>query len=1142
MQLKKFQRRQLFGLNCHLEISQLEIMKRLALVFGLIIASVLGMQNEAKATHIMGMNISYEHIVADTYVVTLDFWRYCGGSAFNGTPTNASTGVPTSYRVICPDVGTQENRIAVADTLIDVSPICAPMAPFQNSCIAGWQTGLLGIEWTIMTDTLVLSELTQSTCSEFILMYSSGARNTGLNYVSQPGVASWTTLREETVPNNSSPLFTTNKPIPFFCNGQDVTYNWGIVEVDGDSLYWELDTAMASWSPTTGFQPITYNAPWYGIEPMTGVTINNATGELNFTAFKPSSVIAGNYAIAVKVSEYNPETGAHISTTQRDVQFIVIDSCANLSPMQDTNGVLNLSGTGAQVGPNEIEVCVGQNFAFDVAVFDLDTSGNYSNDSLTITCNIDQVLPGATWSINGGNPDTVHIEWNAVPVTQTFVPFNITVEDDFCPVTGFNIFNYIIRIVPTTYLGPDTAICSLDSIVLDAHGGDTFNWSVLYGDPIIVGQNFGCVECQTPWINPQQTTAYVVTSNLSATCGNTDTIVVEVFDQFPVALDPLNGGTVDTVVYCATDPLDTIVAATPGGTYLGPGIVNTTAGVFAPDILDPGFGKDSTVTITYILEGVCANTSTRVVRVKGLPDARILTEGPFCKFSNSEQLEGYTAGGTWSGPNVTTGGNFDPSAYANWADTAVWLFHTVDDSGCVFTDSSEFMVINEYDSDFDSLPKICAGEEVLIFLNDYEADPFGEWTGEEVYEDQNNPGEYYFNTAGLKAGKYEITYSIDGECGTSTTKDLVINLLPDASIFGADSVYCDNITDSVQLTTARPDGIWGGSLVELHDGWFIPSELGEGLYTISYELYDTITTCYNKEVVDVRIARTPVRPRVHGGGPFCQGEGWWVRGDGLLSNTYKWYAWDGTFTNPDSVIVYEDLELLGAGNPFYYGELVDMPTVIYGTQVSEYGCESRWSRLEVEVRPSPSALFVADSVNSESDVRILGDGTVTGSVPFDVTFLNLSGPDTSMLTYTWTFDVFDSYTENEGEPQDFFLEEIGTYFVTLIADNGRCIDSHVVKIRTDRVTNFFVPNVFTPNGDNQNDQFEWIIEGIEEFNIKIYNRWGTKVFESSDLEQFWDGGKEPDGTYYYIVTGRERTLDAEEVEWRGDLTLIRNKQ
>ncbi|MEQ9187681.1 MAG: hypothetical protein RLP15_08085, partial [Cryomorphaceae bacterium] len=409
--------------------------------------------SEAKATHIMGMNVSYKHIVADTYVVTLDFWRFCGGPAFTGTtPPPPSTGVPSSYLVICPDLATSEYRSAQFDTLIDVSPICPAQTQFLNSCVAGPTVGLLGIEWTIMTDTLVLSELTQSTCSEFLILYQSGARNSGANYTGQPSIASWTTLRQQSYPNNSSPLFTTNKPIPFFCDGQDVTYNWGIVEFDGDSLYWELDTAMQNFNLTTGWNQIPYSGSYTGIQPMNGVTINNATGELQFTAYKDPALYASNYAIAVKVSEYDPESGVRISTTQRDVQFIVTDSCENLAPMQDTNGVLNLTGTGAQVGPNEIEVCVGQNFAFDVAVFDLDTSGAYSNDSLTITCNIDQVLPGATWSINGTNPDTVHIEWNAVPVSQTFVPFNITVEDDFCPVTGFNIFNYIIRIVPTTYL------------------------------------------------------------------------------------------------------------------------------------------------------------------------------------------------------------------------------------------------------------------------------------------------------------------------------------------------------------------------------------------------------------------------------------------------------------------------------------------------------------------------------------------------------------------------------------------------------------------------------------------------------------------------------------------------------------------
>ena len=1115
-------------------------MKNISLKIIILLFAVIG-YSKVQATHIMGMSIAYEHINGDTFEVYLDFFEYCGGSAFNGTPTSAASGGYGNFSVQCPDLQTSNSFNAPLDTLIDASPICAPLAATQNSCLAGWQTGLLGIRWYKYKQQLVLSTLTQASCSEFVLWYGTGARNTGSNYTGQPSIGAYTTLKEETYPNNSSPRFTTNKPIPFFCDGQSVTYNWGVSELDGDSLYWELDTAVSTYSAVTGFSYITYSTFPYvytGIDPMQGVNIDPATGELTFVAFKDPLAIASNYAIAVKVSEYDPETGVRISTTQRDVQFIVTDSCVNIAPQQDTNGLLNFGGSGAQIGPNTIEVCVGQDFEFDIAVFDLDTSGNYSNDSLTITCNIDQLLPGATWSIQGGNPDTVHIEWSSVPVTQSFVPFNITVEDDNCPVTGFNIYNYNIFIRPATFLGPDTAICSLDTIQLDANGGDTFSWSILYGDPIVVGQNFGCVQCKDPWIHPSQTTAYVVTSNLSATCGNTDTIVIEVFDQFPVMLSPVNGGTVDTVVYCATDGLDTLVSQTPGGTFLGPGIVNGVAGVFAPDIVNPGFGNDTTVTVTYVLQGVCANTSQLNIRVKGLPDARVATEGPFCKFSESEQLLGVVPGGTWSGPNTTVTGEFDPSAYANTVPDTVRIFHTINDSGCVNTDSIDIVVIDEYDSRIDSLPKICAGEKLLLRLNDYEGDPFGVWVGDEIFEEPPGSGNFFFDTDGKKAGSYEITYEIEGLCGTSTTKELLISLLPDASIFGADSVYCDNILDSVKLETAREDGRWGGSLVELHDGYFMPSEIGEGVYTLSYELYDTVTTCYNKEEVEVRIARTPVRPKVYGGGPYCQGDNWTVRGDGLLSNTYKWYTWDGITEDPDSIPSLEDMELLGAGNPFRYGELVDMPTVIYGTQVSKYGCESAYSRLETIVKPSPDALIAVDS--SASGVSIAADGIITGNVPLELTFFNLSEPTTGLF-YTWSFGDYETIEDGTGEEQDFVFPEIGTYMVQLIADNGQCTDTSKLFVRTDRVTNFFIPNVFTPNGDNQNDFFVWDIEGITEFELKIYNRWGTRVFQTDKLDDFWDGGNEPDGTYFYVVTGREQTLDAEAVEWRGDLTLIRNK-
>lgn len=301
---------------------------------------------------------------------------------------------------------------------------------------------------------------------------------------------------------------------------------------------------------------------------------------------------------------------------------------------------------------------------------------------------------------------------------------------------------------------------------------------------------------------------------------------------------------------------------------------------------------------------------------------------------------------------------------------------------------------------------------------------------------------------------------------------------------------------------------------ELHDGYFIPSRVGEGLYTISYELYDTLTTCYAKEVVDVRIARTPVAPHVEGGGPYCQGhdlEG--LRADGLLSNTFKWFEVSGG----DSV-------LLGAGNPFRYGELRDMPTVLYGTQVSKYGCESPTSRLEVEVLPSPFADFVAD--------------TLFGNAPLLVEFTNQSGPDSMFIGYNWQVSGVEESTDPEGFSYEF--RDIGLYNVRLTADNGPCQDDKTLVVVVDRLTNFFIPNVFTPNGDGFNDELDWEVEGIEEFTISIYNRWGGKVFESESIEDTWTGDEEPSGVYYYVITGTEQTLDRNPIEWRGDVTLIRD--
>jgi gliding motility-associated-like protein len=80
-----------------------------------------------------------------------------------------------------------------------------------------------------------------------------------------------------------------------------------------------------------------------------------------------------------------------------------------------------------------------------------------------------------------------------------------------------------------------------------------------------------------------------------------------------------------------------------------------------------------------------------------------------------------------------------------------------------------------------------------------------------------------------------------------------------------------------------------------------------------------------------------------------------------------------------------------------------------------------------------------------------------------------------------------------------------------------------VQVNTDSTHEVKIANVFTPNGDGKNDCF-WVF-GIapdcEEAEIRIFNRWGERVYYSKDLSNCWNGkvnntGPElPSGTYFY---------------------------
>jgi gliding motility-associated-like protein len=84
-------------------------------------------------------------------------------------------------------------------------------------------------------------------------------------------------------------------------------------------------------------------------------------------------------------------------------------------------------------------------------------------------------------------------------------------------------------------------------------------------------------------------------------------------------------------------------------------------------------------------------------------------------------------------------------------------------------------------------------------------------------------------------------------------------------------------------------------------------------------------------------------------------------------------------------------------------------------------------------------------------------------------------------------------------------------------------NSNGCPISTYLPTQIIIPNIFTPNGDNINDEF--LIKGsnLNNFNCKIYDRWGSLIYQWSDINSGWNSKNKSgvacnDGTYYYVVS------------------------
>lgn len=226
------------------------------------------------------------------------------------------------------------------------------------------------------------------------------------------------------------------------------------------------------------------------------------------------------------------------------------------------------------------------------------------------------------------------------------------------------------------------------------------------------------------------------------------------------------------------------------------------------------------------------------------------------------------------------------------------------------------------------------------------------------------------------------------------------------------------------------------------------------------------------------------------------------------------YLWYGPGQNTSNFINASVFSSLGVG--------------WYFLEVSYDGC-TRTDSAYVDINNAPVASFTATPA--------------MGFAPQSVTFTNNSSNTNSFI-----WDLGNGVTTFDETPADQVYEE-GVYEVMLIAGDGACTDTayQTIIVQTQVILPggvVEVPNVFTPNGDNQNDAFYFDVMNVnpENFEVVIFNRWGEQVFSSNDPDFKWDGkingNPASEGTYFYIYKGAG--LDGTELEGQGFVQLVRN--
>ncbi|HIO71579.1 MAG TPA: PKD domain-containing protein, partial [Flavobacteriales bacterium] len=575
-------------------------MPKLIHYFLVLLLTLISVSNKSMASHVMGADISYVCTGPNTYTFTMDIYRDCSGTSMSTisilsftSPSGCGANFTASLTLV--NTGGTE-----------VSQVCPADLPNTNCNFGGTIPGTQIFTYT-GTVTFPVG------CTDWTYSYNLCCRNAQITNLTAPSSQNFFIdgLVNTTVCNNSPTYL--SLPTPYICAGQPFCYSLGTSDTENDSLVFTLVQPLDGPAPGT---PIPYVAGHTVNEPLTSSvpwTFNPQSGEFCFT---PD--VVQNGIVKIQVDEYR--NGVLIGTSYRELQ-IIVQACTNIQPLFTSPPVSNLTGA-VFADSTVIEVCPGDNINFNVGASDP------NGDNITMLTNLG-AFPGATFSTSCVcSPVTGTFNWTPTVADIGTHFLSVNIQDDGCPILGTQYLNITIIVLQGTLAGPDLFYCPAGSPVqINASGGSVFTWTPTTG--------LSCSVCPSPFASPTSTTTYIVTSDLSGTCINTDTVIVNVIPDFTLDAGPdvticlnqftqLNGtaSPVDAYTWSwepagtLSDPNIANPIATPAGTTTYTATVTSSQGCILTDSVTVTIsGTAPSISATANRDTVCPGDTTQLFTI-----------------------------------------------------------------------------------------------------------------------------------------------------------------------------------------------------------------------------------------------------------------------------------------------------------------------------------------------------------------------------------------------------------------------------------------------------------------------------------------------------------------------------------------------